>query len=431
MLPLNLGKFPTSWFDPNASYLESRDWHYETVFLGSKEGHEIVGQFLESMTEGIVVSSIRRIHHSLLLKRFAERRNEVMVKNNDNGNVQRLWHGTSGTPCDQILSSESGLDVMRSSKGFYGKGIYLAEHARYSNGDKNGNTGRDYFTANPETGERELLLVLATCGHSKEFGDRIKKSLNPATDLKDDERSTKRIEIRYDSVRGGPHRPSISGRGDNDSEIYVVYDNRSVYPAYVVSFKKEGHGVKTKPSKKRKRSSTQGSSKSSSSSSSSSTSSASSSSSSSTSSPGINTGGGGGGTCHVGGSGESDIIARVEAAGNKTTKNYDNGVYYGQMEGGERHGYGTYTFASGNKYVGEWKKNKMDGNGTHTWANGNKYVGEWKNDKKDGNGTYTYPDGKKYVGEWKNGKRHGQGTFTLANGTIHHSGEWVNGSPKK
>ena len=114
-------------------------------------------------------------------------------------------------------------------------------------------------------------------------------------------------------------------------------------------------------------------------------------------------------------SSESDIIARVEAARNKITKDcFGGAVYYGQMEGGERHGYGTYTFASGNKYVGEWKKNKMDGNGTHTWANGNKYVGEWKNDKKDGNGTFTWPNSDKYVGQMKDGNSHGQGTKTNA-----------------
>ena len=76
----------------------------------------------------------------------------------------------------------------------------------------------------------------------------------------------------------------------------------------------------------------------------------------------------------------------MEAAGNKITKNHESGsVYYGQMEGGKYHGYGTYTWADGHKYVGEWKKYKM----------------------------------------------HGQGTSTRANGTIEYSGEWVNGLPKK
>ena len=84
---------------------------------------------------------------------------------------------------------------------------------------------------------------------------------------------------------------------------------------------------------------------------------------------------------------ESYIIARVEAAGNKITEDYGGFgfVYSGQMEGGKKHGYGTFT----------------------------------------------YVNGEKYVGEWKNEKWHGQGTYTKANGTIYHSGEWVNGEPKK
>ena len=184
---------------------------------------------------------------------------------------------------------------------------------------------------------------------------------------------------------------------------------------------------------------------------------------------------------------ESNIIARVEAAGNKIRKNYDGDVYYGQMESGQKHGHGTYTWASGNKYVGEWKNGKMDGNGTktypkkrrvtgslkiitdscskyvgewkngnqdgngtYTWFNGDKYVGEWVNDKQNGNGTFIWCDGKKYVGEWvnnkqegngtltwtngdkyvgewKNGDRHGQGTHTKANGTIHHGKSSISG----
>jgi len=144
---------------------------------------------------------------------------------------------------------------------------------------------------------------------------------------------------------------------------------------------------------------------------------------------------------------ESDIIARVEAAGNKITKNYDSGnVSVCQMEGGKRHGYGTYTFASGanagDKYVGEWKNGKKDGYGTYTYAsgrvyvgefkngkangqgtetdaNGNKYVREWMNDKKDGNGTYTWANGRKYVGEYKYGKMDGNGTYTYASGRVY------------
>ena len=44
-------------------------------------------------------------------------------------------------------------------------------------------------------------------------------------------------------------------------------------------------------------------------------------------------------------------------------------------------GYGTYTYANGNKYVGEYKDGKRNGLGTYTFANGTVDKGIWKNNK--------------------------------------------------
>ena len=41
--------------------------------------------------------------------------------------------------------------------------------------------------------------------------------------------------------------------------------------------------------------------------------------------------------------------------------------------------FGTYTFASGNKYVGEWQDNKMHGQGTFTYADGRRDAGFYMN----------------------------------------------------
>jgi S1-C subfamily serine protease len=78
--------------------------------------------------------------------------------------------------------------------------------------------------------------------------------------------------------------------------------------------------------------------------------------------------------------------------------------------------FGTYTYASGDKYVGEWQDGKQHGQGTRTWTSGDKYVGEFKDNQFDGQGTFTWVDGGKYVGEWKDGIPHGHGTFTFING---------------
>ena len=95
---------------------------------------------------------------------------------------------------------------------------------------------------------------------------------------------------------------------------------------------------------------------------------------------------------------EGDIIARVEAAKNKITKNYGGGaVYYGQMLGGK------IKYKNGKMIYTEGKRH---GYGTYTDVNGWKYVGEWKNDKPHGQGTQTRPDYTvNYSGEWENGKK--------------------------
>ena len=45
-----------------------------------------------------------------------------------------------------------------------------------------------------------------------------------------------------------------------------------------------------------------------------------------------------------------------------------------------------------------------NGYGTHTWANGDKYIGQYKDDYLHGQGTYTYADGEILKGKFKNGK---------------------------
>ena len=103
-------------------------------------------------------------------------------------------------------------------------------------------------------------------------------------------------------------------------------------------------------------------------------------------------------------------------------------------------GYGTYTWADGDKYAGLWKDDKKHGQGTYTYANGDKYVGSFKNDVRHGQGTYTHINGDKYVGNYEDDFRHGQGTYTYASGDkyvgnhkdgiVHGQGtyRWANGN---
>lgn len=90
--------------------------------------------------------------------------------------------------------------------------------------------------------------------------------------------------------------------------------------------------------------------------------------------------------------------------------------------------FGSYTFASGDKYIGEWQDGKRSGRGTHTFANGDKYVGEYKNDHRDGLGAYTNAKTKiTHVGGWKENYREGEGIQYKADGAVAESGNWKGG----
>ena len=43
-----------------------------------------------------------------------------------------LWHGTRGTDPELIINGEEGFDIKYSRKGLWGKGLYFAKMASYS-----------------------------------------------------------------------------------------------------------------------------------------------------------------------------------------------------------------------------------------------------------------------------------------------------------
>ncbi|CAF2910238.1 unnamed protein product [Rotaria sp. Silwood2] len=128
-----------------------------------------------------------------------------------------------------------------------------------------------------------------------------------------------------------------------------------------------------------------------------------------------------------------------------TCKNGDR--YEGECQNEQKHGRGTYYYASGEKYTGDWIDDQKTGEGIFTWtsgdryegqfkngnfngkgtfyyANGNIYTGDWINDKKEGEGVFKWPNGARYEGQFKNGSFHGKGTYYYANGNKY-EGDWI------
>jgi hypothetical protein len=108
--------------------------------------------------------------------------------------------------------------------------------------------------------------------------------------------------------------------------------------------------------------------------------------------------------------------------------------YTGQIQNGQRHGYGVLKWKNGRSYSGKFQNDEREGLGKLVDQSGNYYEGSFKNDTptglgmwkqtdgtvytgyfykgiKDGFGVQTWPDGQRYDGEWKWGEKDGYGTY--------------------
>ena len=81
--------------------------------------------------------------------------------------------------------------------------------------------------------------------------------------------------------------------------------------------------------------------------------------------------------------------------------NIKQGIYKGQMKGGNFNGIGKFVFNDKRKYEGEFMNNKMEGFGILYLPNNKIFVGHFKDDLQDGFGVF-YTKKKIYIGFWQN-----------------------------
>jgi hypothetical protein len=127
------------------------------------------------------------------------------------------------------------------------------------------------------------------------------------------------------------------------------------------------------------------------------------------------------------GDGSTQVRELKGVGSNGVTYVYNGDV---RVSDGKRHGNGTCTFATGDRYVGEWKDGAMSGNGKYTYASGQEYEGSFAGDQMSGTGRYTWPNGNGtnvYEGEWKDNKQNGRGKFTWPDGQLY-EGEFKDGT---
>ena len=90
----------------------------------------------------------------------------------------------------------------------------------------------------------------------------------------------------------------------------------------------------------------------------------------------------------------------------------------GYNAAGQREGWGTMRYATGDVYEGEWKAGEREGKGIFRHADGSVYEGVFKAGEREGKGIYRDADGDVYEGEFKAGDREGKGIFRHASGEV-------------
>lgn len=228
-------EFPVEWAVQNddaggaGDRRSSYDWWHagrtlvEVASADSKWGW--VEARLQESLPGAVLTRLERWENRLQFRDYWTKRENIKLKRGGgaaSGNEQWMWHGTSKLQPSVALRHEVGLDPRFSSAGFYGRGLYLAEKAQYSD------ASYVHCPDHPDTRRRQLVLVRAAVGTPVDFEDRIDRTLT-----KPPEEAPGKL---FDSVKGGPHQPKKRGPGCNDSTMYVLYDLAQAYPEYIVTY---------------------------------------------------------------------------------------------------------------------------------------------------------------------------------------------------
>ena len=123
-----------------------------------------------------------------------------------------VWHGTRGVDPTVICEDEAdGLMMQFSNKGSWGRGLYFAQNASYSNGYAHTHQSRHGHSL------KTLIYVNLIVGDEIEHAADSSLRLCPA---KEDGTG------RYHTVTGHT----------NGSKIYIVFENGRGYPSYLVTY---------------------------------------------------------------------------------------------------------------------------------------------------------------------------------------------------
>ena len=139
------------------------------------------------------------------------------------------------------MADGGGWVQYANSQGFYQQGSYTAEQASYSHHDNYVYRSSDVAGEHPDPKGKyfHLLLVSVLRGKPLVTGSEVWKGQAFGS-------VQAKLGGEYDSVEGGPHRPTKQGgygrgeEGSDDSIMYVTYHPSQCLPEFIVTYTEAG-----------------------------------------------------------------------------------------------------------------------------------------------------------------------------------------------
>ncbi|CAF1327135.1 unnamed protein product [Rotaria sordida] len=168
---------------------------------------------MKETLDKVKIDKIERVQNMRMWSHYAFLRRELKKELHLMPNLQierELFHGTNNTQPSEIYSGEYGFDMTFCTSGRWGIGTYFAQNASYS--------CKGYAFKLPN-GKRQVFLAQVL-----------------TADVYDcpSEPSLRRPPKKNESISGRRYN-SVSG-DTGGSKVYIVYENRVAYPAYLITF---------------------------------------------------------------------------------------------------------------------------------------------------------------------------------------------------
>ena len=206
-------RLPAMWTKP----LQTIKQELLIESLTSGPRHKFVSdQFSKTMPSNFKIINIMSIQNVMLWQIFGMGLKQTEKKNKMKAETQYLWHGSRNTDPKIIYEGEEGFNVIYSSDGMWGKGLYFAQDASYSH----------KYAHQHENGVRGMFLSLLNVG--KIANVQYKENVT---------RKFRSPPNQMDSVKG---QAKYKFGGElTDSDVIVVYANKKAYPMYYVLYNEE------------------------------------------------------------------------------------------------------------------------------------------------------------------------------------------------